>query len=171
MSEKNAPVSLIENFDEDQELLDNKFLTFKVSNEQYGIGIEYVIEIIEVIKITPIPDTKDYIKGVINLRGKVIPVMNVRLRFGMEEIEYDSKTCIIVVKVDDLEIGIIVDTVCEVLDIASENIQDSPEIHKKEEQKYIMGMGKVDNEVNILLDLSKLLFDERININQEKEAV
>ena len=141
---------------------DNKFLTFKLGQEQYGVGIEHVIEIIEMIKITPIPDMNPYIKGVINLRGKVIAVMDVRLRFSMPAREFDDKTCIVVVTIDDMQIGLIVDSVCEVVDIPKDAIDPPPHHHRKTEAHYIMGIGKVGAEVNLLLDLTKLLFDEDV---------
>ncbi len=164
--EKNEEALVMENDSDDgaldSDVLENKFLTFKIKDEQYGVGIEYVMEIIEMIKITPMPEMHDFIKGVINLRGKVIPVMSVRLRFGLEEKEYDAKTCIIVVKLNDLEIGLIVDTVCEVLEIPQDQIQPPPKLSKKEEQRFVMGMGKVGDEVNILLDVAKLLMEDDI---------
>lgn len=154
-----------QNLDENSQgelIEENKFLTFSIGNEQYGVNIEHVIEIIEVIKITPMPDMNVYIKGVINLRGKVIPVMNVRLRFGIEEKEYDEKTCIVVVRMGELEIGLIVDTVSEVLDIPANTIEPAPKIQNKAHQQFVMGIGKYNNQVTILLDLSKLLFEEEI---------
>ncbi|MBF0442886.1 MAG: purine-binding chemotaxis protein CheW [Oligoflexales bacterium] len=146
----------------EKDLDEHKYLTFKIGEEQYGVGIESVIEIIEMIKITPMPDMNNYIKGVINLRGKVIPVMDVRLRFSMPERAYDEKTCIIVVTMDSLDIGLIVDTVSEVVDISPKQIEPPPKLHSKIEQHYIMGIGKVENQVNLLLDLSKLLFENEL---------
>jgi purine-binding chemotaxis protein CheW len=120
------------------------------------------MEIIRIIKITPMPEMFDFLKGVINLRGNVIPVMDVRLRFGLKERDYDDRTCIIVVKIKDLEIGLIVDTVSEVIEIPEGQIEPPPKMHMKSQQKYIMGIGKTGDEVKILLDLNKLLFDEEI---------
>src|SRR3972149_6846013 len=101
--------------EDEDDIQENKFLTFLIGEEYYGVGIEYVIEIIRMIKITPMPEMFNFIKGVVNLRGKVIPVMDVRLRFGLKESEYDDRTCIIVVSIGELEIGLIVDTVSEVI--------------------------------------------------------
>ncbi len=157
-----------QNLQETTQIVDNKFLTFKIGHEQYGLGIEYVIEIIEMIKITPMPEAEPYMKGVINLRGKVIPVMDIRLRFGMDERKADPRTCIIVVKVDDLEIGLIVDTVSEVVDIPQEHIEDPPKLQKQKEQRFVMGMGKIDDDVHILLDLQILVFtNSLLEIKQE----
>jgi purine-binding chemotaxis protein CheW len=160
---KNLESSAQDSFDDDEEdVKENKFLTFCLGQEVYGIGIEYVMEIIRVIRITPMPEMYDFLKGVVNLRGKVIPVMDVRLRFGLQERAYDDRTCIVVVKIQDLEIGLIVDTVAEVLEIPEGQIEPPPKMHMKSQQKYIMGIGKTGDEVKILLDLSKLLFEEEI---------
>ena len=112
--------------DDDIDNIDNQFLAFNIGDEQYGIDIAQIMEIIEMVPITPIPNMEHYIKGVINLRGKVLPVMDVRLRFTMEEKEYDAGTCIIVVQINDLEIGLIVDSVSEVVEIKDENMQRPP---------------------------------------------
>ena len=141
---------------------ENKFLTFLIGDEQYGVGIAYVTEIIEMIKITPIPDMNAYIKGVINLRGKVIPVMDVRLRFSMAERAHDPKTCVIVVNIDGIQVGLIVDTVCEVVDIPPRAIAPPPQMHRKTDQHYIAGIGRINDEVSLLLDLTKLLFDDEM---------
>ncbi len=151
-----------ENIRLEEQIEENKFLTFMIGDEQYGVSIEHVIEIIEVIKITPMPDMNEYIKGVINLRGKVIPVMDVRLRFGMEEREHDEKTCIVVVKINEFEIGLIADTVSEVTDIPETKIEPPPKMHTKANQNFVMGVGKVGKQVKILLDLNKLLFLEEL---------
>lgn len=153
---QNAPISKIdESFDEDHE--GQKYLSFMIGDEQYAISIDFVIEIIEVIKITPIPDMKNYVKGVINLRGKVIPVMDVRLRFTMEEKDHNEKTCIIVVRVEDIEIGLIVDTVTEVIDIPDERIDEPSNIYNKSSQRYVSGIGKLGKQIKIILDVSKLV--------------
>ncbi len=144
----------------ENDIIENQILTIKIGEEIYGVGIAFVVEIIEMIKVTPIPEMQEYIKGVINLRGKVIPIMDVRLRFSMEERAHDARTCIIVVKIGELEIGLIVDTVSEVIDIPADQIQPPPKINRKNEKKFVMGMGRVADNVAILLDINKLLFDE-----------
>ena len=151
------------NLEKSTETTDKKYLTFRIGNEQYGVDIEHVMEIIEMIKITPMPETNEAIKGVINLRGKVIPIMDVRLRFSMEEKEYDARTCIIVVKVRELEIGLIVDTVSEVVEIPQDQIEPPPPVEHNSQQSFVMGMGKIDDEVAILLDLNQLLFRDELN--------
>jgi len=135
----------------------DKFLTFFLADEDYGIAIHHVIEIIGIQKITEVPDMPNFVKGVINLRGKVIPVMDVRARFRLPAQAYDERTCIIVVNVDEQSTGLIVDRVCEVADIPSENVEPAPGSGKGNADSYIMGLGKVGDRVKILLDARRLL--------------
>ena len=136
----------------------DKYLTFHLAGEDYGIEIQYVIEIIGIQNITDVPDMPTFIRGVINLRGKVIPIMDVRARFGIEARDYDDRTCIIVVNIDGTEVGLVVDEVSEVADIPEANVEPAPKTHINNEDSYIQGMGKINNEVKILLDVHKLLF-------------
>jgi purine-binding chemotaxis protein CheW len=136
----------------------DKYLTFHLAGEDYGIEIQYVIEIIGIQNITDVPDMPAFIRGVINLRGKVIPIMDVRARFGIEDRSYDDRTCIIVVNIDGTEVGLVVDEVSEVADIPENNVEPAPKTSKNSEDSYIQGMGKINNEVKILLDVHKLLF-------------
>jgi len=136
----------------------DKYLTFHLAGEDYGIEIRYVIEIIGIQNITEVPDMPAFIRGVINLRGKVIPVMDVRNRFNIESREYDDRTCIIVVNVDATEVGLVVDEVSEVADIPEANVEPPPKTGKSAESGYIQGMGKINKDVKILLDVHKLLF-------------
>ena len=133
-----------------------KFLTFRLADEEYGIEILKVREINGIMDITSLPQMPHYMKGVINLRGKVIPVVDLRRKFGLEEIPYTEQTCIIVVNVGR-EIGIIVDTVSEVLDITDENVEPPPEMTGAVDTAFILGMGKVGNAVKILLDIDRVL--------------
>jgi purine-binding chemotaxis protein CheW len=139
----------------------NKYLTFQLNKEIYGLEILKVREIIGMMEVTAVPKTPDFIKGVINLRGTVIPIVDLRLKFDMEETEYDEQTCIIVVSVkiedEDVLIGIIVDTVSEVMDIPTESIEPKPEFGGEVDTEYILGMGKMDEKVIILLDIDKVL--------------
>lgn len=147
--------------DEDEDSMANKYMTFLVGDESFGIAIQYILEIIELQKITDIPDMPEYVKGVVNLRGKIIPVIDLRLRFSMEEREYDDRTCIIVTDINQTAIGFIVDTVSEVLDIAEDNITDTPNFKSSgSKDKYIKGLGKVDDEVKIILDVEKLIYED-----------
>ncbi len=143
-------------FEEDTQK--DKYLTFHLAGEDYGIEIQYVIEIIGIQNITDVPDMPAFIRGVINLRGKVIPIMDVRARFGIEDRSYDDRTCIIVVNIDGTEVGLVVDEVSEVADIPENNVEPAPKTSKNSEDSYIQGMGKINNEVKILLDVHKLLF-------------
>lgn len=148
---------------EEEESLKNKFLTFFLDKESYGLEIKYVIEIIGIQDITKLPDMPVFIKGIINLRGETIPVMDMRLKFKMNQIEYGPRTCIIVVHIGDVKFGFIVDTVSEVIDIQDENID--PPISSKftGRNKYILGIGKSNKKVHILLDVNKILNEEEIN--------
>ncbi len=138
-----------------------KYLTFKLASEEYGVEILKVREIIGVMDITAVPQMPAYMKGVINLRGKVIPVVDLRLRFGLHEIEHTEQTCIIVVDVGK-EISIVVDSVSEVLDIKSENIAPPPSIGGSVDTSFILGMGKVGESVTILLDIDKVLTSDEL---------
>jgi len=134
-----------------------KYLTFALAKEEYGLEILKVREIMGMMNITAVPRTPDFVKGVINLRGKVIPVIDQRLKFGMEAVEQTEETCIIVVDVHGLEMGIIVDRVLEVLDIGKDDIGDAPSFGIDVNTEFILGMGKADDRVIILLDIGKVL--------------
>ena len=142
---------------EDEELEQSKFLTFVLGPESYGIDIQHVREIIGIQHITVIPDVPPWVKGVINLRGKVIPVMDVRARFNLEERAYDGRTCIIVINVNDWWVGLVVDTVSEVLDIPADQIEKPPAVLSSGTEHFIEGLGKVDDKVRLLLDAPRLL--------------
>ena len=139
-----------------------KYLTFVLAEENYGIEILKVREIMGLIDITSVPRTPDYVKGVINLRGKVIPVIDLRLKFGMSENEASEETCIIVVKVGTVEIGTIVDRVSEVLDIAGTDIEDPPSLGADVDIRFILGMGKAQSQVTILLDIERVLSESEL---------
>ncbi len=139
---------------------EGKYLTFAISEEEYGIEISDVREIIGIQKITDVPEMPPYIKGVINLRGKIIPVMDVRIRFGLEEIDYNERTSIIVVNIQKTDVGLIVDTVSEVLDIPKSNIEPPSSVGNTSAEQYIKAFGKVSDSVKILLDIQKLLFGD-----------
>ncbi|GAB1483913.1 chemotaxis protein CheW [Treponema sp.] len=149
--------------DDDEDTQANKYLFFRIDIESYGIGIRHVIEIVELQRISAVPDMPAYVKGVINLRGKVIPVVDLRLRFGMHAREYDDRTCIVVSEVDDITLGFIVDTVEEVLEIPESQVEPAPRFKSVTgQERYIAGMGKVNEEVKILLDVEKLFKDEEV---------
>ncbi len=147
----------------DEDTQKDKFLTFMVGKEEYAIEIKYVTEIIGGIQaITEVPEVPDYVRGIINLRGKIIPVMDVNLRFKKDPQPYGDRTCIIVIDIDDLSVGLIVDNVAEVLSIAGENIVDPPDDKAGFNNRYIKGIGKVGNTIKLILDCRILLSDEEL---------
>ncbi len=143
-----------------------KYLTFSLGSEEYGLEILRVREIIGMMDVTSVPRTPEFIKGVINLRGKVIPVMDLRLKFSMPEVEHTEETCIIVVTFGEVDMGIIVDKVQEVLDIAGDDIEDAPAFGTDVNTDFILGMGKVESRVTILLDISKVMSQEDLEALQ-----
>jgi purine-binding chemotaxis protein CheW len=149
-------------YDEDEDSQKDKYLTFHLGAEDYGIEIACVTEIIGIQKITEVPDMPDFVKGVINLRGKVIPVMDMRLRFKMEEQEYHDRTCIVVVDIKDTSVGLVVDAVNEVSDIPEADIDPPPSTGKSTSSRYIQGLGKMEEEVKILLKVDQILFEEEM---------
>lgn len=151
-----------------------KYLTFRLVAEEYGLEILKVREIIGLMIITQVPRTPAYIRGVINLRGKVIPVLDLRNKFGMCIAEDTEETCIIVVEVnlesESVMMGIVVDAVSEVLDIQEEEIEDSPAFGTNVDTKFILGIGKVKNEVKILLDIDEVLTAQDMTMLQKTDA-
>ena len=149
---------------------ENKFLTFCLGQEEYGVEILRVREIIGIIGITPLPQMPEYVKGVINLRGKIIPVIELRTKFALPSVEYTEATCVIVVEVseendsDHFQMGVIVDSVSEVLDIDRDDIEPAPRFGSALKTEYILGMGKVSDDdkekVIILLDIDKVMTQE-----------
>ena len=141
-----------------------KYLMFNLVDEEYGISILKIKEIIGMMPITTIPESPEFVKGVINLRGKVIPVIDLRLRFTMPEIDYTERTCIIVVEIAGhavtVQIGLVVDSVSEVLNAKAEDIEETPTFGAQLDTDYISGMAKMDGGVKILLDIDKVLSEE-----------
>lgn len=140
---------------------DGKYLTFTLAGEEYGISILKVKEIIGLMSITMVPQTPGYVKGVINLRGKVIPVVDLRLKFGMPAMDYTERTCIIVVEIRadaaSILIGIVVDAVSEVLNIKAGDIEETPNFGSRLQTDYILGMAKAGEGIKILLDIDRVL--------------
>jgi purine-binding chemotaxis protein CheW len=149
------------------EKLAGKYLTFKLADEEYGLEILKVQEIIQMQAVTRIPRTPDYVRGVINLRGKVIPVIDLRKKFSLDTIKDTEKTCIIVVQIANknshVVMGIIIDAVKEVLNIKSENIEETPSFGTSVNTDFILGIGKVGSTVKMLLDIDKVLSINEIN--------
>lgn len=147
-------------FDEiEEDTMKGKFLTFSLGKEFYGIDILYVTEIVGIQPITVVPELPHFIRGIINLRGQIIPVMDARAKFNKEHAEYNDRTCIVVVDVQDLSIGIIVDAVSEVLNMDDENIVPPPPVGGSG-RKYIKSVGKNGNEVILIIDCEELLNQE-----------
>lgn len=147
--------------EKDMSHLAGKYLTFRLAEVEYAIEILKVKELIKLMPITDVPRMPGYVRGVINLRGKIIPVVDLRTKFGLMSIDDTEETCIIVVDVasngQPAMTGILVDAVSEVLEIAAEQIEETPSIGAAVDTDFIMGMGKVDNDVKILLDVVKVL--------------
>lgn len=149
-------------FEEDTQK--GRFLTFTLDGEVYGIEIRHVTEIIGIQAITKVPEVPDYVKGIINLRGKIIPVIDVRLKFGKEAMEYNDRTCIIVIEIGEVSVGLIVDNVDEVLTIEDDAIAAPPASKTGFENRYIKGIGKAGENIQLLLDCEKLLKNEEIEM-------
>ncbi len=149
--------------------LEGKYLTFDIGSEVYGISILKIKEIIGIgtLEVHTVPNIPDYAKGVINLRDKVIPIISLRLRFGMEEVEYSARTCVVVVEVDheggNLMMGVVVDSVSEVLNVSGNEIEAPPQFGTSLDTAFILGMAKVKGDVNILLDIDNVLTKEDVD--------
>lgn len=147
---------------QEEDTLDGKYLSFPLNNVMYGIEIRAVTEVIRYQEITEVPNMPIFIKGVINLRDTVIPVMDVRVRFHLPEKKYDDRTCTIVVNIDGFAMGLVVDTVEGVISIPKENVDPPIQARKDMDAQFIAGMGKIGQKVTILLDVNKLLFKEEL---------
>jgi purine-binding chemotaxis protein CheW len=145
---------------------DDKYLTFTLANEEYGICLLKVREIIGIMNITPLPHTPPYVKGIINLRGRIIPVVDLRQKFDLEWAEYTKRTCIIVVEVSSgaspMQVGVVVDFVSEVLPIQAADIAPSPSFGSGVDTQYILGIGKAKGGIKILLDIDRVLSEEQL---------
>ncbi|HOY62346.1 MAG TPA: chemotaxis protein CheW [bacterium] len=140
----------------------SKYLTFTLGGEEYGLEILKVREIIGLMEITNVPRMPDFVRGVINLRGKVIPVVDLRLKFGMSKQDDTDETCIIVVDLEEMQMGVVVDHVSEVLDIKEGDIEETPSFGVQINTEFILGIGKAKDKVIILLDIKKVLTDSEI---------
>lgn len=145
--------------EQEEDTQKGKYLIFSIGNELYGMEIRYITEIIGIQPITEVPEMQSYIRGITNLRGKIIPVIDAHLRFRIPEKEYDKRTCIIVIDTNGLTIGLIVDSVSEVLTLQDEDIVPPPDLNKGG-RKYVKGIGKAGGSVKLLLDCDRLLSDD-----------
>ena len=146
--------------DEIEESIDEMYLTFLLENDEYGINISYVTEIINIQAITFVPDLPVFVKGIINLRGQIVPVIDVRLRFQKEPVEYNDRTCIIVLQIKDLSIGFIVDSVASCCAIPDENVIEPPAAQQNYHQKYISGIGRITDKIVLILNCEKLIGED-----------
>ena len=156
---------------EEMDALQDKYLIFHLGEQIFALEIRHVAEIIGMQKITPLPFEADFVKGVINLRGQVIPVMDARLRLGMEERPYDDRTCIIICKVKEMLIGLIVDSVNEVTTILPDQIEEPPRLRKNKRTNFLQGLAKKDDGVHLVIDVQNFLFAEELVAWQSTMAV
>lgn len=154
--------------DDDEDAQKDKYLTFHLAKEDYAVEIRFVTEIIGIQRITEVPDMPDFVRGVINLRGKIIPVIDVRTRFKLESRDYDDRTCIIVVDINDMSVGLVVDEVSEVANIPENQVEPPPRAASGQRGRFIQGMGKMGEDVLIILDVSKLLYAEEMDMIKTK---
>lgn len=144
-----------------EEILDNKvddlYMLFMINNQKYALSSKYITEIIEILPITKVPFLPDYMKGIINLRSTIIPVMDARMRFGMNPIEYNERTCIIIIENDINKIGLIVDAVNEVLTIPSEQIMEATSDKEDIKNSFVNGISQINNEIQLILDCDSLV--------------
>jgi len=148
----------------------DQFLTFTIQDEEYGIEILRVQEIKGFSRIRPIPNAPHYIKGVINLRGTVVPVLDLRARFGMPETEYNQFSVIIVVSVGSKDVGLVVDAVSDVLNIAKEQVEETPELAGDVDTSFFHGMGKVGEKLVLLLNIDKLVAGDKLDTLEQAVA-
>jgi len=157
------------------ELLDGKYLTFSLGNEDYGIPILKVREIIGMMEITHVPKTPNFIQGVVNLRGKIIPIMDLRKKFSMKTVDYTERTCIIVVEIlfgsSKKQMGVVVDTVSEVVNISRNEIETTLDYGAKVEGDFLLGMGKIKDRVVMLLNIDKIISSEEMSALLDSEPV
>lgn len=140
--------------------LSGRYLTFYIGNAVYGIELLHVIEIISIQSITTVPHVPHYIKGIVNLRGKIVPVIDVRLKFNLEEKEYDDKTCIIVVVIDDMHVGLIVDSVSEVATVENDQLATPPEFSDGNTNKYLNSVSNINGRLILNIDIEKFFQSE-----------
>ena len=135
----------------------HRYLTFELDGEHYGVNIEYVIEIIGIQDITQLPGTPKYVKGLINLRGKIIPLIDAREKFGKVKAEYNDRTCIVVLDIGEIMVGLVVDVISDVINIHDSDVEEAPNIGKIKANKYIKKIAKIDKKVELLIDCEKLI--------------
>lgn len=144
-----------------EEILDSKiddlYMVFVINNQKYALSSKYITEIIEILQITKVPFLPEYMKGIINLRSTIIPVMDARMRFGMEPIEYSERTCIIIIENEANKIGLIVDAVNEVLTIPPKQIMESTKEKNDLKESFVNGISQINNDIQLILDCDSLV--------------
>jgi len=173
--EKKPAVDEVASLSVDEDLIDDdaqkdRYLTFKLANEDYGLDISHVKEIVGLQKITTLPDMPNFVKGVINLRGTVIPVIDMRTRFRLGPEAYNDRTCVIVVNIGQVKVGLVVDTVREVLTIPDTHISPPPKVRSGDSNCFVRGLGRVDDQIKILLDINQLLCNKELTELQPKDS-
>jgi len=157
--------NILQNAAEDD--MANKYLTFALGKEEFGIEICYVTEIVGMQKITAVPDFPDSFEGITNLRGRIIPIMNIRKCFKKEVVEYNDRTCIIILDINNVAFGVIVDMVSEVIEIPAENIAEPPKFSASASNRYVKGVAKTGDTIKLILDCKKILSEDQLNVLDE----
>ena len=142
-----------------EDTMANKFLVFFLDGQEYAIAIKYVVDIINVQPMTRMPNVPDFVRGITNLRGKVIPIIDVRIRFGKEPQDYNDRTCIIVVEVGDASVGMVIDQVSEVITLDDDEIAPPPSFNQSSESRFVQGIGKTEGGIKLILDCKMVLDD------------
>jgi len=154
---------VVENFSQEfEEAMKDMYLIFKVDEQNYGIEIKYVIEIIGLVPITNVPNQEEYIKGIINLRGKIIPVIDARMRLLKPQKEYNERTCVIVTSINQFLVGIIVDHVSEVVVIEKEKISPLPQTYEKVEERFFKGVANLNDKLVLLINCETFVKPDRL---------
>lgn len=171
MEENMEELAQEETLQEEEDIRQGKYMTFDIGTDTFGVELKYVNEIIQMQPVTPIPEVEPYIKGLINLRGKIIPVIDVACRFEQEAEIYNDRTCVIVIEVRGVEVGLIINNIAQVVSIEEDNILPPPVTpHGMAAQnKFIRGIGKTEDGVKLLLDPVKLLSDDALDFIDKQE--
>lgn len=152
----------------DDDTLRDRFLSFNIANEVYAFPIKYVTEIIGTQYVTEVPNIKEYIIGIINLRGIIVPVIDIRIRFNMPKIEYTDRSCIIVIRINNYDVGLLVDGVSEVVVLKNEIMSLPPKTNKRTQSRFIKSIAKLGKDVKIILDMNKLLYDHENTLLEQE---
>lgn len=160
--------TLIEEEYEEKDTLKDRYLTFELDNQTFAVAMEYVVDIINILPVTKVPNCPEFVMGITNLRGKVIPIVDLRLRFGKEKTEYTARTCLIVLELKNISVGFVIDRVLEALTIAEKLISPPPGFSKNLENRFISGIANHENGVVMILDCN-IVFDDNLVMSKEEE--